>query len=167
MNDTTTAGALDKGARVLVSLGVHGPMTFASDPDGARVAEVWTVEKVGRKRRVTTDLGPIEAGPTARVLVAPAQSDAPAPAEPPAPSPLPPTLAVVTVDPAGRLTAESLLTVVGESVPVPVRVERAGGSIAPVRLGHVLASLGLEQVTQWQGAGEGRMSAEVRPRPEN
>lgn len=154
MTDPITVAALAEGNRVLLDLtDAHGPQTFATDPATGRAAEVLGVEKIGRRRRVLTDLGPVEAGPTARVLLAPAEEE-------PDTVPVWP-VAIATVDAAGRLTAESTVSVGTTSAPVPDQVDAPGGSFAITRLGFALEGMGYRQVTPWVAHDQGSVTAHV------
>ncbi|WP_229398103.1 hypothetical protein [Micromonospora okii] len=172
--ETTTAGKLTAGARVLITTDPHAPATFATGPDDGRAAIVTATEKTGRRRLIRTDLGDVEAGPTARVVLAPTSVEveegapaeveaAPAVEETPPPAPTAHPTAVAAVDPAGRLTTSSTVTVEGRTAPVPARTERAG-ILAPVRLAEALSSLGWRPVTRWEtGPGGGSVTCLVAP----
>ncbi|OZV74738.1 hypothetical protein CA850_29615 [Micromonospora echinospora] len=167
--ETTTVGKLTVGARVLVTMDPHAPTAFASDPATARAAEVVAEpEKVGRRRLIRTDLGDIEAGPTTKVVLAPAEPEqtpetAPEPAEDAVPAPAGLVTATATVDAAGRLTAESVVRVGGAKAPVPTEVDGPAGKIAPVRLVAALAALGYEPVGRWAPGAGNYVECQVRP----
>lgn len=80
MTERTTVGALQVGAVVLVD---PDRLAFAKVEEGARSATVTGAPvKVSRKVSVTTDLGEIEAGPTARLFVVQAPRAHPSPGAP-------------------------------------------------------------------------------------
>lgn len=171
-----TVSKLAPGDRVYAVLTDDGPV-LAKQVDGA--AQVVTVEGVGpaptgRKLRIATDRGDIDAGPTARVLLAPPADPEPESAPEPAPIPAPDPaaqvgdapariVAVATVDHAGRLTHASTLTVGTDTRPVPARVDAPAGAFAPVRLGYVLREMGYRRVGRWAAADPGHVSCVVEP----
>lgn len=83
-----------------------------------------------------------------------------------------PTIAIVTTDGPGRLSAESTLTVDGRTIPIPERVPnpidpRAMTPLGPLRIVVALAELGYVPVEGWrQGAlrGDTAMALLVNPR---
>ncbi|MFD6638363.1 hypothetical protein ACFWDN_21380 [Micromonospora chalcea] len=168
----TTAGNLTKGSRVFVT-GAPGPfVTLAKTEEGATVATVTAdPTKDGRKLVFATTEGVLTAGPTAKVLLAPgsaeeAPEDAPAvPATPDAeeapedalPAPAGVVVASVNLNAAGRLTAESVVSVPGGSTAVPA------GANAPARLAAALAELGYEPIGRWAVPEQGRAVCQVRP----
>jgi len=155
MTNPTTAGALTKGARVLVELHDHEPMTFATDPTTARVAEVHDIEKAGRRRRVLTDLGPIEAGPTARVTLAPTTSEQAGQIPPLA------TTATATLSPVGCLMTESVVRVNDQEATVPAHTQDGSAAALP-RLAQALAELGYVAASAWRKLDASRVAVEVR-----
>ncbi|MFG3715841.1 hypothetical protein [Micromonospora sp. NPDC047730] len=169
MTETTTAGKLTEGSRILADCGEYGEPIPAKTGDQA--AEVATLtaepEKRGRKLFVQTDRGTFEIGPTAKVVLAPPAEPEPAEkvAAEPTPTPedaVPPPAgilaATVNLDGAGRLTADSVLHV-GEAATV-VRPET--GDNAPARLLAALAELGYEPVTRW-ALKDGTAVCQARP----
>ncbi|MFI7069514.1 hypothetical protein [Micromonospora sediminicola] len=117
--------------------------------------------KDGRKLVFATTEGVLTAGPTAKVLLAPAgPEDAPEPApEDAVPAPAGVVTASVDLDAAGRLTDRSRVRV-GDRDAL---VRHDAGENAPDRLAAALASIGFETVTRWAVPEEGTAVCQVRP----
>ncbi|BCJ41706.1 hypothetical protein GCM10010168_52960 [Actinoplanes ianthinogenes] len=156
MSAPITVSALSVGDRVL--LDPHDSNIFAATDADARAAEVLNIERVGRRRRVLTDIGSIEAGPTARVLLATTEETEPTASE------AAPLTAVVTVDEGGRLTPDSTVAVGDTTAPVPAKVDRIGG-LGPLRVARALRELGFRTVGPWVDQAPGVASAPVEPLP--
>lgn len=156
MISPTTAGALTEGTRVRLTTRTDRAPKFSRDPEAAyRPAVVLSIEPAGRRRVIRTDLGDIETGPAARVLLAPAE------AKPDKASTPVSEVARATVDEAGRLTAASTLTIGGITVPIPELVDCLGGQAAPVRLRVTLADLGWHRISGWDSSSPGVVAAKV------
>ncbi|SCL32860.1 hypothetical protein GA0070616_4573 [Micromonospora nigra] len=172
--EMTTAGKLTPGTRVYVTMDLHTPAAFASGPDGGRAAVVTANEKAGRRRLIRTDLGDIEAGATTKVVLAPPVDPDPTPDPDPVPPPAAPETATVTatvnLDAAGRLTADSRVTVCERSTVVPKHAGYTpdgmqpvpGAALAPVRLRAALTELGYEPASRWT-LKDGTAVCQVRP----
>ncbi|GAB1641798.1 hypothetical protein [Krasilnikovia sp. MM14-A1259] len=156
MTDSTTAGALTKGALVLVSTD-DGTSTFARKTQASNPATV-TAEpiKAGRRLRIPTDLGEVHAAPTTRVLLASPEQAAKSTA-PSAP------VATVTVNVVGSLTTESRLRVGDREVTVPTR-SRDGSAHASRRLTEALADLDYAAASPWRKLDAFRIAAAIRPK---
>ncbi|MEU8655286.1 hypothetical protein [Actinoplanes philippinensis] len=156
MPEPTTVGALNVGDRIF--LDAQALSTFAATDTDARAAEVLDIERVGRRRRVLTDLGPVEAGPTARVLLVTTEETEPTIYE------VAPLTAVVTVDEGGRLTPDSTVAVGDSTAAVPQTVDRLGG-LGPLRVSRALSELGFRTVGPWTTQSPGVAAAPVEALP--